>query len=65
MPDLSILDHWWSAWMALFPAKPVWNPYGASFVLAIALTVAARMAGHLRFWLLGHSRRRIDFGLDE
>jgi len=65
MPDAVILDRWWAAWVALFPAGPAWNPYGASIILALAMIVAFRTLKLVRSWFVGNAKRPIDFGLDE
>jgi hypothetical protein len=65
MLEDTVLDRWWTEWLALFPGEPLWDPYGAGLVLAIALVILIWLLGLLRFWLFRQSRRPVDFGLDD
>ena len=62
---MDMIDRWWTDWVDLFPDHPAWNPYGASFVLLIAIwgTRAILSALERRLWRRAPSQ--IQPGLDE
>ena len=36
--DLTLfLGEWWKVWKMIFPADPMWDPYGSAAALAVAL----------------------------
>jgi hypothetical protein len=65
MPDWTVLDRWWTEWLALFPREPLWNPYGAGLVLVFCLIAAFRLLARARFWVFDRPKRPIDSGLDD